>query len=70
LPVVRHAVVYVNAANGRLKVPGIVVGETPKKFRIEVERPIKLRTGELLPGKQKLVPRDDVKLLGKKRPPA
>jgi hypothetical protein len=58
-------VVCVNSWAGRLEHPCRVVGETPKRWRIEVDKPTLLppRNSELRPGQQRLVPKTAVRFV-------
>lgn len=61
----RPAVVCVDSYAGRQEKPCRVVGETPKRYRIEVDQPTGLPPGFtiMLPGQQKLVPKRAVRFV-------
>ena len=63
----RKAVVCIDSWAGRQEKPCRVVGETPKRYRIEVDVPTTLppRFSTLFPGKTKLVPKRAVKFVDK-----
>ena len=55
------AVVILNSWAGRIEHPCRVVGETPTKYRITVDKPTVLPRRILQPGKVALVPKKDRK---------
>jgi len=57
------ALVCTNSWAGRLENPCRIVGETPKKYRIEVDETTELPGGPLQPGERRLVPKTAVRLL-------
>ena len=63
--IVMPAVVCVNSWAGRLEHPCRVIGETPKRYRIEVDKQTALPPGFslLLPGQTKLVPKHAIRFV-------
>jgi len=61
----RAAVVCVDSYAGRQEKPCRVVGETAKRYRIEVDQPTGLPPGFtiMLPGQQRLVPKRAVRFM-------
>ena len=61
----QKAVVCVNSFAGRKEHVCFVVGETPKRYRIVVDRPTALPPGFsiLLPGEIKLVPKHAIRFV-------
>jgi len=61
----RAAVVCTDSYAGRQEKPCRVVGETAKRYRIEVDQPTGLPPGFtiLLPGHQRLVPKSAVRFM-------
>ena len=61
-----NAVVCIDSWAGRIEHPCRVVGETPKRYRIEVDKPTTLppRNTLLLPGQTKLVPKEAIRFIG------
>jgi hypothetical protein len=59
----KPAVVCVNSWAGRIEYPCRIVGETPKRWRIEVDMPVKLPRLVLHPGEVRLVPKSAVRLI-------
>lgn len=57
----REAVIRLNSWAGYQEVPCRVVGETPKRFRITVDRPTKLPGVILQPNTPHLVPKTAIK---------
>lgn len=62
LPV--NAVVCVDGFAGRREHPCRIVGETSKRWRIEVDAPVKLPRSVLYPGETRLVPKSAVRVTG------
>lgn len=61
----RRAMVYVNSWAGLQGKPCRVVGETPKRYRIEVDEPTKLPGARMLvPGERRLVPKGSIRFVG------
>ena len=61
------AIVCVNSWAGKQEYPCVVVGETPKKYRISVDKPIALppHFTLLIPGQTKLVPKHSIRFIKK-----
>ena len=61
----RDALVCVESWAGRQEKPCRVVGETPTRYRIEVDQPTGLPPGFtiMMPGQQKLVPKRAVRFM-------
>lgn len=57
----RLAVVCVNSWAGRQEYPCIVIGETAKRYRIQVAAPTKLPAVLLKPGESYLVPKHSIR---------
>lgn len=62
----RRAVLLVDGFAGRRELSCRVIGETPMKYRIEVDTETRLPRRTLMPGESALVPRWSVRFL----PPA
>ena len=65
----RNAVVCVDSWAGRQEHACTVAGETPKRYRITVDKPTALPPGFsiLVPGQTKLVPKAAVRFVGGQR---
>lgn len=63
-----HGVVCMDSWAGRAEKPCRIVGETPKRYRIEVETRTLLPNGWLDPGQQRLVPKTAVRIMPKIEP--
>lgn len=59
----KAAFVCVDSWAGRREFPCRVVGETPKRFRIEVDTPTKLPGADLCPGESRLVPKSSIRFI-------
>ena len=52
-----------NSWAGRTETPCRIVGETPKRYRIETDTAIQLPSGRLEPGQRRLVPKTAVRVI-------